>query len=194
MRLSGCWPQPRRGRWTSSSAPGWTCCARRSRSPRAWERCSAAAAEGREAARAARPRAGARDLPGRVGAAAFAGRLGAAAICWKSRRAAQGAPAATHPPRPVDLLLDGLALLITEGRAAAAPTLQRAASVFAAKTCPSKKLRGAGWPRRPADAMWDNERLGGGLRTADPARPGRRSPREGCRSIWSRWAWPPLEW
>ena len=34
-RRSGCWPRRRPGRWTSWSAPASTCCAVRSRSPRA---------------------------------------------------------------------------------------------------------------------------------------------------------------
>ena len=40
-------------------------------------------------------------------------------------------PRRPHPPRPSDLLLDGFALLFTEGRTAAAPLLERAATAFA---------------------------------------------------------------
>ncbi len=40
-------------------------------------------------------------------------------------------PQAGGPSRPSDLLLDGFALVFTEGHAAAAPLLERAATVFA---------------------------------------------------------------
>ena len=45
--------------------------------------------------------------------------------------AARSAPRPAGAPRPSDLLLDGLAILITEGRLAAGPLLGRAARVFA---------------------------------------------------------------
>jgi DNA-binding CsgD family transcriptional regulator len=48
----------------------------------------------------------------------------------ETAEAARAAPPASQPPRASDLLLDGLALLITEGHAAAAPTLKRALSAF----------------------------------------------------------------
>ena len=44
----------------------------------------------------------------------------------------------------LDLLLDGLAPLITDGRAAAAPTLQRAANAFAAAS-PAEDVLRWGW-------------------------------------------------
>jgi hypothetical protein len=44
--------------------------------------------------------------------------------------AARAARRAPHPPRALDLLLDGLAVLITEGYAAGAPMLKRALSAF----------------------------------------------------------------
>ena len=45
-------------------------------------------------------------------------------------RAARAAPPSSQPPRASDLLLDGLALLITEGYAAGTPTLRRAVNAF----------------------------------------------------------------
>jgi hypothetical protein len=52
------------------------------------------------------------------------------AICTKSPwRPGQPPPAGA--PRPSDLLLDGLTVLVTEGRVEAAPLLSRAARVFA---------------------------------------------------------------
>jgi DNA-binding CsgD family transcriptional regulator len=58
------------------------------------------------------------------------------------------------PPRPLDLLLDGLALLITDGHAAAAPTLQRAATAIADISV--DEVRRWGWMAHAASsAVWD---------------------------------------
>lgn len=46
-------------------------------------------------------------------------------------RAARALPLPKQPPRPADLLLDGLTLLVTDGPTAAAPLLRQATSVFA---------------------------------------------------------------
>jgi DNA-binding CsgD family transcriptional regulator len=61
-------------------------------------------------------------------AAQFAGRLagGAALEVAEAARAAPPSPS----PRPPDLLLDGLAVMITEGHGAAAPLLKRALKAF----------------------------------------------------------------
>jgi DNA-binding CsgD family transcriptional regulator len=64
------------------------------------------------------------------GAALFAGHLAGSANLVDVSEAARSAPPPTDPPHPSDLLLDGLALLITDGRAAAAPTLRRAVNAF----------------------------------------------------------------
>src|SRR5215216_6156485 len=64
------------------------------------------------------------------GAALFAGRLASGADLGDVSRAARAAPPPTYHPHPSDLLLDGLAELVTEGRAAAAPALRRAVSAF----------------------------------------------------------------
>ena len=59
-------------------------------------------------------------------------------------------------PRPLDLLLDGLALLTTEGHAAATPTLQRAARALA--DIPVKDVLLWGWIAASASALlWDIE-------------------------------------
>jgi DNA-binding CsgD family transcriptional regulator len=47
-------------------------------------------------------------------------------------RAARAAPPAPDPPRPVDVVLDALALLVTEGYAAAAPALRQALDLLLA--------------------------------------------------------------
>src|SRR5258707_15432079 len=44
----------------------------------------------------------------------------------ETAEAARAAPTGPHPPRVVDVLLDALALRLTEGYAAAAPSLTRA--------------------------------------------------------------------
>ena len=64
------------------------------------------------------------------GAAMFAGRLAGSDTLFDVSQAARSAPQPTYPPHPSDLLLDGLAALITEGRAAAAPTLRQAVRAF----------------------------------------------------------------
>ena len=63
------------------------------------------------------------------GAAMFAGSLAPGALLDVSR-AAEAAPKPAHGATPQDHLLDGLATLISKGRAAAAPTLRRAVDAF----------------------------------------------------------------
>src|SRR5947209_8335410 len=65
-----------------------------------------------------------------LSAAVYAGRFVAGGGLREAAEAARAAPPASQPPSAPDLLLDGLALLITEGHAAAAPTLKRALSAF----------------------------------------------------------------
>jgi DNA-binding CsgD family transcriptional regulator len=73
-------------------------------------------------------------------------------------RAARALPPLTEPPRTADLVLDGLALLITEGRSAAAPTMQRAASLFASADLPIEDALRWGWVATTGRyAMWDND-------------------------------------
>jgi DNA-binding CsgD family transcriptional regulator len=90
-------------------------------------------------------------------AAAFGARDGAGdlpEVC----RAARALPQATHAPRALDLLLDGLTLLITEGRRAAAPTLRQAASVFGSERVSAEEGLRWGWLATAASfAMWDND-------------------------------------
>ena len=84
-------------------------------------------------------------------AALFAGRLAGAGDLLEVSRAARALPPAGDPPRPVDLLLDGLALLVTDGPAAAAPALRQARRAPSpAPTSPRRSdSGGAGWLRRP---------------------------------------------
>jgi DNA-binding CsgD family transcriptional regulator len=61
-----------------------------------------------------------------LGAAIWADDLDSPGVLRAAAEAAHAAPPAPDPPRAVDLLLDGFALRLTEGYAAAAPTLTRA--------------------------------------------------------------------
>jgi DNA-binding CsgD family transcriptional regulator/tetratricopeptide (TPR) repeat protein len=60
-----------------------------------------------------------------------AGRYAGTGDVHEVSRAARAAPPPTGVPRPSGLLLDGLAGLVTEGRAHAAPLLRQAARIFA---------------------------------------------------------------
>jgi DNA-binding CsgD family transcriptional regulator len=89
-------------------------------------------------------------------AAMFAGRLAGGANVVDVSRAASAARRRADPPQPSDLLLDGLALLVTEGRAAAAPTLGRAAAAFADDTISAEAGLRWGWLATVAPIVrWD---------------------------------------
>jgi DNA-binding CsgD family transcriptional regulator/tetratricopeptide (TPR) repeat protein len=89
-------------------------------------------------------------------AALFAGRLASAGSLVDVSRAVREAPEAPHPPRPCDLLLDGFALVFTEGRAAAAPVLQRAATAFAGGDVGVEEVLRWGWLATAAAVyVWD---------------------------------------
>jgi DNA-binding CsgD family transcriptional regulator/tetratricopeptide (TPR) repeat protein len=92
------------------------------------------------------------------GAAWFAGNLATAGDLLEVSRAARSAPLSTRPSQPFDLLLDGLALLITDGRAAAASALRRASSAFAAAETPvENSFRWTALPPIPSYVLWDDE-------------------------------------
>jgi len=65
-----------------------------------------------------------------LSAALFAGRLALGGGVREVAEATRAAPPSPQPARPPDLLLDGLAVLITEGYPAGAPLLQRAVRAF----------------------------------------------------------------
>jgi DNA-binding CsgD family transcriptional regulator len=90
--------------------------------------------------------------------ALFAGKLASATLHDVSREAL-AAPQQTGPPRPSDLLLKGFALAFTDGRAAAAPVLQRAASGFAGNEVSVGEVLRWGWLATAAAVMvWDYDR------------------------------------
>ena len=90
-------------------------------------------------------------------AALFAGRLSPAAV-GDVARAVRMAPAPLTKGLAPDLLLDGLALLVTEGYAAGAPALRRA--LLAARSQDISAEAGLGWlwlAAMAAIAVWDDE-------------------------------------
>ncbi len=131
------------------------------------------AAEGGPPAGAARPWPRPRDLPGRLGRGDLDGRrirpLSKASVRAANDGSARGGdvlleicrsvlalPPPPDGPRPLDLALEGLALLLTDGHVAAAPTLQRAAKVLT--SIPVEEVLRWGWvATRTSSAVWDYE-------------------------------------
>jgi DNA-binding CsgD family transcriptional regulator len=88
----------------------------------------------------------------------FAGSLATDGGLLEVSRAVRSAPRSTHPSQPFDLLLDALALLVTEGRAAAASALRRATSAFTASETPAENgFRWTALPTIPSYVLWDDE-------------------------------------
>jgi DNA-binding CsgD family transcriptional regulator len=85
-----------------------------------------------------------------------AGRAAGRGILLEICRAVRALPPRPAGPLPLDLLLDGLALLTTDGHAAATPTLQRAAKALA--DIPLEDVLRWGWMATAAsNAVWDND-------------------------------------
>ena len=183
------------GRWMSCRAPGRTCCAGRSRSPRAWaatlRRCCSRRPSGSSRSTSAWP---ARPTWPRGWRPLFAGRLAGAGDLLEVSRAARAAPAAADPPRPVDLVLDGLAAAghRRAGRrgtdaAARRQRLRRRRHHHGGGT-PVGLVRAGGRQRAVG-----RRRLARDARPAGPARPRGRRARAAAASCWARWA-RPLAW
>jgi DNA-binding CsgD family transcriptional regulator len=91
-------------------------------------------------------------------AAMFVGRLAGGDGLLEVAQAARGAPPPSQPPRPADLLLDGLALLITEGHPAGAPILKQALRAFRSEQISSDEaLRWLWLACLAAVDLWDHE-------------------------------------
>ena len=91
-------------------------------------------------------------------AALFAGRLASAGSLLDVSQAVRAAPEPAHPPRPCDLLLDGFALVFTEGRLAATPVLRRAATAFAGTSVSPEEVLRWGWLATAAAVyVWDHD-------------------------------------
>lgn len=90
-------------------------------------------------------------------AALYTGRLAGAVDTRQVAAAALAAPPAS-PPRPVDLLLDGLATLIAQGPAAGTPRLRDALDAFARRDMESSEaLRWRWLAGRAAGLIWEHE-------------------------------------
>ncbi|HEY2579909.1 MAG TPA: AAA family ATPase [Streptosporangiaceae bacterium] len=93
-----------------------------------------------------------------MSAATFAGRLALGGGMREVAEAARAAPPPSQPARPPDLLLDGLALLATEGCPAAAPVLRRAVSAFRdADLSAGAEWRWLWLACRAAQTVWDHD-------------------------------------
>src|SRR5580658_6333188 len=89
-------------------------------------------------------------------AALFAGRLSPAV--GDVARAVRTAPPPPSPARAPDLLLDGLALLVTDGYAAGTPALKRALLAFRGQDISAQEELSWLWlAARAAMAVWDDE-------------------------------------
>jgi DNA-binding CsgD family transcriptional regulator len=84
------------------------------------------------------------------------GYLEGGSVFLEIRRAVQALPRRPGAPHPVDLLLDGLAQLSTDGHAAATPTLQRAANALVDITV-EDVLRWGWMATAASNAVWDND-------------------------------------
>jgi DNA-binding CsgD family transcriptional regulator len=87
----------------------------------------------------------------------FAGRLASGGGVMGTARAARAAPPASQPSRASDLLLDGLAQLVTEGHDAGTPTLRRAVNAFRREDISREGLRWLWIASRAASLLWDDE-------------------------------------
>jgi DNA-binding CsgD family transcriptional regulator len=91
-----------------------------------------------------------------LSAALFVGRLASGVDLLEVAQAARGAP--PHAARPQDLLLDALAVTITEGYAAGAPLLKRALSAFRVEAMPAPEaIRWLWLATHAAHDLYDDE-------------------------------------
>jgi DNA-binding CsgD family transcriptional regulator len=91
-----------------------------------------------------------------LSAAMYAPRFVTTRALQEVAEGARTAPAASRP-RALDLLLDGQSLLVTEGYAAAAPTLKRALSAFSGDIPPGEAMRWLRLASPTAVRLWDDE-------------------------------------
>ena len=161
LRLCNCWPAQSLGCWTSWDVLTLSCCV--ARSTFASSAGSEAPALLLKAARGIEPLdidARARDISGCPGSAAFfAGGFARVGTLQEISRAARSAPQPTAAPRPADLLLDALSVLVTRGTgrggAHVAPGTQRPCR--GAKSRSQKELRWGWLATHVAWALWDDQ-------------------------------------
>ena len=93
-----------------------------------------------------------------LSAAVYAGRLTSDGGILAVATAALAAAPTCEPRRPQDLLLDGLAIFITEGYEAAAPILRQAVTVFRdEEVSPQEAQRWLGLAAHAAIVLWDHD-------------------------------------
>ena len=93
-----------------------------------------------------------------LNAALFAGRLAKGGSALEVSRAARSAPPPPQPPHASDLLLDGLALLITDGPSVGTPVLKRALRAFSDEDIATEEgMRWLWLAGRAAGFIWDYE-------------------------------------
>jgi DNA-binding CsgD family transcriptional regulator len=91
-------------------------------------------------------------------AAMFAGYLAGAGELAEISRAARALPPPPDPPPLADRLLDGLAQLVTESRAAAAPALRQIVSAFTSGDVSAEEGLRWGWlAQSAAIVLWDED-------------------------------------
>ncbi|HEY4461316.1 MAG TPA: AAA family ATPase, partial [Streptosporangiaceae bacterium] len=93
-----------------------------------------------------------------LSSALFAGGLSDGCDALEVARAARAAPSPPQPTRPPDLLLDGLALLVTEGYLAGVPVLRQSMSAFRGMDLSTEEGLRWLWPAcHTAVLVWDYE-------------------------------------
>jgi DNA-binding CsgD family transcriptional regulator len=93
------------------------------------------------------------------GAAVTAGHLGEPAHLSEICNAVRALPPLPPDPHPLEMLLDGIALVVTDGRAAATPVLQRASAAVA--TMPAEDVLRWGWFSNSGNATtWNFDQYG----------------------------------
>jgi DNA-binding CsgD family transcriptional regulator/tetratricopeptide (TPR) repeat protein len=91
-------------------------------------------------------------------AAMFVGRLANRAGLVGAAAAARAAPRSSQPPRAPDLLLDGLAMLLTQGYPVGTPMLKLALSAFHSESISrEEEIRWLQFACRTAVDLWDDE-------------------------------------
>jgi len=93
-----------------------------------------------------------------LSAGIFAGQLASSGSgLWEVARAALAAPRPPGPPRPADLLLDGLAAYYTDGYAAGVPILRGALAAFGTDMSVEEELRWLWLACVTAVHVWDDD-------------------------------------
>ena len=185
MQRAGLLAAAEAARWTSSSAPAWTCCAPRPRTPRvAASDAPALLLRAAKALEPLDPAARARDVSRRLELGAVRREAGERQrACRRSLARAPSAPRRPTLPRPSDLLLDGFAHGVHRR---AAPRRRRSSSrprraASRASDVSVEEVLRWGWLATAAAVMvWDYDTcVAVAERGVELARDGRRADRAG---------------